>query len=54
MIQSGGFLSRPFRLIKVVLPLKKNVFAPLTKSVLIQLGLTAATSTTNSRIIKHF
>ena len=45
MIQSGGFLGRLLGpLLKTGLPLIKNVFEPLAKSVLIPLGLTAATS----------
>ena len=45
MMQSGGFLGRllgPFQ--KAGLPLIKNVIKPLTKSILIHLGLTAAAS----------
>ena len=43
MIQSGGFLVRLLGpLLKVGLPLMKNVIKPLAKSVLIPLGLTAA------------
>ena len=45
MLQSGGFLGRLLGpLLKTVLPLIKNVIKPLTKSVLILLGLTAAAS----------
>ena len=45
MIQSGGFLARLLGpLLKAGLPLIKNVIKPLAKSVLIPLGLTAATS----------
>ena len=45
MIQSGGFLGRLLGpLLKTGLPLIKNVIKPLTKSVLIPLGLTAAAS----------
>ena len=45
MIHSGGFLGRLLRpLIKTVLLLIKNVIKPLTKNVLIPLGLTAAAS----------
>ena len=41
--QSGGFSGRLLgRLLKTGLPLMKNVFKPLAKSVLIPLGLTAA------------
>ena len=43
IIQSGGFLGRLFGpLLKIALPLIKNVIKPLAKSVLIPLGLTAA------------
>ena len=43
IIQSGGFLSRLIGpLLKTGLPLVKNVIKPLSKSVLIPLGLTAA------------
>ena len=43
MIQSGGFLGKSLGpLLKTGLPLIKNVIAPLAKSVLIPLGLTAA------------
>ena len=45
MIQSGGFLGRLLGpLLKTRLPVMKNVIKPLTKSVLISLGLTAAAS----------
>ena len=45
MIQSGGFLCRLLGpLLKTGLPLMKSVTAPLAKSVLIPLGLTAAAS----------
>ena len=45
MIQSGGFLGRLIiPLLKAGLPLIKNVAEPLAESVLIPLGLTAATS----------
>ena len=45
MIQSGGFLDRFLGpLLKIGLPLIKNVIKPLAKSVLIPLGLTAAAS----------
>ena len=53
MIQSRGFLSRLLGpLLKTGLPLIKNVLTPLAKSVLIPLGLTAATSATNAGIHK--
>ena len=45
MIQSGGFLGRLLGpLLKTGLPLISNVIKPLTKSVLIFLGLTAASA----------
>ena len=45
MIQSGGFLGRLLGpLLKTGLPLIKNVIKPLAKSVLIPLGLTAASA----------
>ena len=45
MIQSGGFLSRLLGpLLKTEVPLIKNVIKPLAKSILVPLGLTAATS----------
>ena len=45
MIQSGGFLGRLLGpLLKIGLLLIKSVIKPLTKSVLISLGLTAAAS----------
>ena len=45
LIQEVGFLSRLLgRLLKTGLPLIKNVIKPLTKSILIPLGLTAAAS----------
>ena len=44
MVQSGEFLDRLLGLVlKTGLPLIKNVINPLAKSVLIPLGLTAAT-----------
>ena len=44
MVQSGEFLDRLLGLLlKTGLPLIKNVINPLAKSVLIPLGLTAAT-----------
>ena len=53
MIQLGGFLGRLLGpLLKTGLPLIKNVIKPLTKSVLIPLGLTAATSATDAGIHK--
>ena len=45
MIQLGGFLGRLLGpLLKTGLPLTKNVIKPLAKSVLIPLGLTAASA----------
>ena len=53
MIQSGGFLGRLHGpLLKTGLPLMKNVIKPLAKSVLIDLGLTAAASATDAGIHK--
>ena len=53
MIQSGGFLSRLLGpLLKTGLPLIKNVIKPLTKSVLIPLGLTVAASAADAGIHK--
>ena len=51
MIHSGGFLGRLLGpLLKTGLPLIKNVIQPLTKTVLIPLGLTAAASAADVRI----
>ena len=53
MIQSGGFLGRLLDpLLKKGLPLIKNAIKPLTKSVLIPLGLTAAASAADAGIHK--
>ena len=53
MIQSGGFLGRLLGpLLKTGLPLVKSVIKPLPKSVLIQLGLTTATSAVDAGIHK--
>ena len=53
MIQSEGFFGRLFRaLLKTILPLQKNVIKPLTKCVLIPLGLTAAASAADAGIHK--
>ena len=53
MIQSGWFLGRLLGpLPKAGLPLIKNVIAPLAKSVLIPLGLTAAASAADAGIHK--
>ena len=51
MIQSGGCLGKLLgSLLKTGLPLIKNVLTPLTKSVLIPLGLTAAASAADAGI----
>ena len=53
IIQSGGFLGRLLgSLLKTGLPLVKNLIKPLAKSVLIPLGLTAATSAADAGIHK--
>ena len=53
MIQSGGFLGRLLGpLLKIGLPLIKNVIKPLAKSFLIHLGLTAAASAADAVIYK--
>ena len=53
MIQSGGFLGRLLGpLLKTGLLLAKNTIKPLTKSLLISLGLTAAASAADARIHK--
>ena len=53
MIQSGGFLGKHLGpLLKTGLPIMKNVIKPLTKSVLIPLGLTAAASAADVEIHK--
>ena len=53
MIQSGGFFGRLLgALLKIGLPLIKNVIKPLAKSALIPLGLTAAVSTADAGIHK--
>ena len=55
MMQSGGFLGKLLGpLLKTGLPLIKNVINPLTKSVLIALGLTAAASAADARIHKKY
>ena len=52
---SGGFLSRLLGpLLKTGLPLIKNVIKPLSKSVLIFLGLTAAASAADTGIHKKY
>ena len=53
MIQSGEFLRRLLGpLLKTGLPLVKNVVKPLSKSVLIPLGLTVAASAADAGIHK--
>ena len=53
MIQSGWFLGKLLGpLLKAGLPLISNVIKPLAKSVLISLGLTAATSAADAGIHK--
>ena len=53
MIQSGGFLGKLLGpLLKSGLPLISNVIKPLTKSVLIPLGLTAVASAADAGIHK--
>ena len=54
-IQSGGFLSKLLRpLLKPGLPIIKNVIKSSAKSVLIPLGLTAATSAADAGIYKKY
>ena len=54
MIESGEFIGRPLGLLlKTGLPLIKNTIKPLTKSVLIPLGLTAAASAADAGIHKR-
>ena len=54
IIQSGGVLSKLLGpLSKTRLPLIKNVIKPLSKSVLIPLGLTAAASAADAGIHKN-
>ena len=53
MIQSGGFLGKLLGpLLKIGLPLMKNVITALAKSALIPLGLTAAASSADAGIHK--
>ena len=53
LILSGGFLSKSLGpLLKTGFPLIKNVIKPLAKSVLIPLGLTAATSAADAGMHK--
>ena len=55
IVQSGGFLSKLLRaLLKTGLPLIKYVIKPLSKSVLIPLGLTAAASASDAEIHKKY
>ena len=55
IIQSGGFLGRLLGpLLKIGLPLIKNVIKLLAKSVLISLGLTAAAAATDAGIHKKY
>ena len=55
MIQLGGFLGRRLgTLLKAGLPLMKNVIKPLSKSILIPLGLTAAASAADAGIHKKY
>ena len=55
MTQLGGFLGRLLGpLLKSGLPLMKSVIKPLTKSVLILLGLTAAGSAADAGIHKKY
>ena len=52
-IQSGGFLGKLLCLIlRIGLPLMKSVIQPLTKSVLISLGLTTVSSAADAGIHK--
>ena len=51
--QSGGFLGKPLGpLLNTGLTLRKNVFKPLAKSVLIPLGLKTAASAIDGNIHK--
>ena len=53
MIQSGGFLGRILGLLlRTGLRLMKSVIKPLTKSVLVPLGLTAAASPADAGVHK--
>ena len=55
MIQSGGFLGRLLGpLLKIGLPLIKNVIKLLAKSVSIPLGLTAAASAAEEEYITKY
>ena len=54
IVQLGGFLGRLLRpLLKTELSLIRNVLIPLTKSILIPLGLIAAVSATDAAIHKN-
>ena len=54
IIQSGGFLGKRIDpLLKTGLPIISNVFKPLTKHVLIPLGLTVAASAADAGIQKN-
>ena len=50
--QKGEFLNFPGSLMRTVLPLIKNIRAPLGKNVMVLLGLTEAASTTDAAIQK--
>ena len=52
MMQSGGFLSKLLGPLPRTLPLMKSVIKPLTKSVLVPLGLTATASAADAGINK--
>ena len=55
MIQSGGFLVRLLgSLLKTGLPFTKNVIKPLSQSVLIPPGLTAAASAVDAGTHKKY
>ena len=55
MTQSRGFLGKLLDpLLKMGLPLIKNVITPLAKSALISLGLTAAASAADSGLHKKY
>ena len=52
--QKGGFFNFLGPLMTIGLPLMKNVFTPLAKSVLVPLGLTTAASATDVAIERKF
>ena len=55
MVQSVGFLGKLLGpLLKIGLPLIKNIITPLAKSILIPLQLTAATSAADAGIHKKY